>query len=130
MRFQYAICYPDDLLVPQGESQNSDGQKFLANDGGALIVFGVNNSLHEFLKDVLTDTALRLSGRQGKVTYRVLKANWFVVSGQNDRFVFYVKTIYSHGQFKSFELTYPPTAAAVYGPLIGRLAGCFADLAH
>ena len=34
-RFQYAICYPEDLLVPQGESPNSDGQKFLTKDGRA-----------------------------------------------------------------------------------------------
>jgi hypothetical protein len=36
--FQYHICYPADLLVPQGEPDNSDGQRFLAHDGAELIV--------------------------------------------------------------------------------------------
>jgi hypothetical protein len=130
VRFQYAICYPEDLLVPQGESPNSDGQKFLAKDGAQLVVFGQNNALGESLKDVLTVTGSRLTGETGKVTYKVLKANWFAVSGQNGETVFYARTRYSRDQFKSFELTYNRSAAAVYEPLIGRLTTCFADLAR
>jgi len=130
VRFQYTICYPEDLMVPQGESENSDGQKFLANDGGQLIVFGSNNALNEPLKNAFAATALRLAGTSGKVTYKLLKPDWFVVSGQNGPTVFYAKRLYSHGQFKSFELTYDGSAAAVYEPLIRRLAMCFADLAH
>src|ERR1041385_1585764 len=42
VRFHYSICYPQDLLVPQGEAENSDGQKFVAKDGAKLIVFGRN----------------------------------------------------------------------------------------
>jgi hypothetical protein len=60
----------------------------------------------------------------------VLKANWFVISGQNEHTGFYAKTLYSHSQFKSFELTYNRSAAAIYDPLIGRLAACFTDLAR
>jgi len=130
VRFQYAICYPEDLLVPQGESENADGDRFLAKDGAQLIVFGQNNVLEQPLKDASTDTASRLAGVSGKVTSKVLKANWFVVSGQNGQTVFYAKTYYSHNQFKSFELTYDISAAAVYEPLIGRLAACFVDLAR
>jgi len=49
--------YPEDLLVPQGESDKSDGQKFLANDSGQLIVFGSNNALNQPLKDNFATTA-------------------------------------------------------------------------
>ena len=31
-RFGYLISYPSDLLIPQGEADNGDGQKFLAKD--------------------------------------------------------------------------------------------------
>jgi hypothetical protein len=129
VRFHYAICYPEDLLIPQGEPPNSDGQKFLAKDGAQLIVFGRNNALGESVKDVLAVTASRLTGASGKVTHQVLKPNWFVVSGQNGHTVFYARTRYDHDQFKSFELTYDRSAAAVYEPLIGRLTSCFADIA-
>jgi hypothetical protein len=130
VRFQYAICYPEDLLVPQGEAENSDGQSFVGKDGARLTVFGQNNALDESLKDASAATASRLAGPSGKVTYQVLKANWFVVSGRRGSTVFYAKTDYSDDQFKSFELTYEDSAASTYKPLIRRLVACFADLAH
>ena len=129
-RFQYAICYPEDLLVPQGESPNSDGQKFLAKDGAQLIVFGQYNALNQSLRTVSANTAGRLAGPSGKVTYKVLKQNWFVVSGTNAQTIFYAKTLYSGDQFKSFELTYGHSAAAVYEPLVSRLNTCFSHLAR
>jgi hypothetical protein len=129
VRFEYAVCYPDRLLIPQGESDNGDGQKFLATDGGQLIVYGSNNALDESLRERFAATGSRLAGASGKVSYKVLKPDWFVVSGQNGATVFYAKTLYSRGQFKSFELTYSESAAAIYEPVVRHLAGCFADLA-
>jgi hypothetical protein len=130
VRFQYSICYPEDLLVPQGESPNSDGRKFLAKDGAQLVVFGRNNAMGESLRAALASTEARLTGSSGKITYKALRPNWFVVSGQNGNTDFYARTQYNREQFKSFELTYDHSAAAVYKPLIGRLTSCFADLAR
>lgn len=129
-KIQYDICYPGHLLVPQGEADNSDGQKFLAKDGAQMIVYGSNNALDESLEDALGETEARLASTSGKVTYKVLKANWFVVSGQNGQTVFYSKVMYNtrDDQFKSFELTYDRSASALYEPLIRRLATCFTDL--
>ena len=126
VRFQYSICYPEDILVPQGESENSDGQKFLAKDGAKLIVFGRNNPLNEQVKDAFEDTASRLAG-PGKVTYKVIRPGWFVVSGENGNSLFYAKTLYAHEQFKSFELNYDSSASTVYKPVLTRLAGCFVN---
>src|SRR5436190_13571117 len=40
-RFAYSISYPSDLLVPQGESDNGDGQKFQSKDVRAvMLVYG------------------------------------------------------------------------------------------
>lgn len=130
VRFNYGVCYPEDLLVPQGEAPNGDGQKFLAKDGANLVVYGQNNALNEPLKDALEDTASRLAGKSGKVTYKVIKPTWFVVSGQNGQKVFYAKTLYSHEQFKSFELVYDSSASAIYEPVVRRLNTCFTNLGH
>jgi hypothetical protein len=129
VRFQYAICYPEDLLVPQGESENGDGERCAATDGAHLITYGQNNALATSLKDTLAEVTSRLAGRSGTVTSKVLKANWFIVSGRNGRRVFYAKTFSSHDQYKSFELTYDLSATATYEPLIRRLTACFVDLA-
>jgi hypothetical protein len=127
VRFRYSICYAQDLLVPQGEAENADGQKFLSKDGATLIVFGQNNALNQSLKDALEQTASRLAGASGKVTYKVIKPDWFVVSGNNKQSVFYAKTLYADEQFKSFELTYDGSASSVYKPVITRLAACFVN---
>ncbi len=128
VRFEYAICYPEDLLVPQGESANSDGQKFLAKDGAELLVFGQNNALDQSLKEALADTQSRLASPPGKLTYKALTPSGFAISGQNAETVFYARTLYSHDQFKSIELTFNKSAAAIYKPLIDRLTACFVDL--
>ena len=47
-RFGYSIDYPKDLLIPQGESDNEDGQEFTSKDGKAvLLVWGHLNVLGE-----------------------------------------------------------------------------------
>jgi hypothetical protein len=130
-RFRYSICYPQDLLVPQGEAANSDGQRFLSNkDNGELAVYGTNNALDETLRQRLSNMASRLTGSSGKVTYKVQKANWFVLSGESGETTFYAKTLLNRDQFKTFELTYDRAAAALYDPLAARFAACFADLAR
>lgn len=130
VRFRYSICYPQDLLVPQGEAENSDGQKFLAKDGAKLVVYGQNNALNESLQDMLEETATRLAGASGKVTYKVIQPGWFALSGQNGPVVFYAKTLYTHEQFKSFELTYDAATSAIYRPVITRLVHCFVNTAE
>jgi hypothetical protein len=130
VRFQYAICYPKDLLVPQGEAANSDGQRFLSKDGAELIVYGSNNALDETLKQRMSETETRLAGAAGKATYKAQKANWFVLSGQNGQTVFYVKTLLNRDQFKAFELTYDHSQAVLYDPLVSRFVSCFSDLAR
>ncbi len=53
VRFDYSISYPADLLSPQGESVNEDGQRFVSRDGRTeLLVYGSHNSLDQTLREV------------------------------------------------------------------------------
>ena len=70
LRFQYAICYPEDLIIPQGKSANNDGQNFLAKDGARLIVFGQNNALSNSLEDALADTNRGSQERRARLRTR------------------------------------------------------------
>jgi hypothetical protein len=124
-RFAYSICYPKNLLEPQGESPNGDGQKFLAKDGAQLLVYGSNNALNESINDVFNRTASRLAGASGKVSYKAVKPAWFVLSGQHDSTIFYAKTLYTKDLILSFELTYDSSQSAVYNPVAAKLASCF-----
>jgi hypothetical protein len=124
-RFAYSICYPKNLLDPQGESPNGDGQKFLAKDGAQLLVYGSNNALNESINDVFNRTASRLAGPSGKISYKAVKPAWFVLSGQHDSTIFYAKTLYGKDLVLSFELTYDSSQSSVYNPVAAKLASCF-----
>lgn len=127
VRFNYSICYPADLLVPQGEPEDADGQKFVAADGGVLLVYGSYPLEGQTLTSTLDDIGQRLMGASGKVTYRVLRASWGVVSGSDAQTLFYSKTLVRGGVFKTFELTYPAAQKTIYDPIASRLNSCFAN---
>ena len=61
-RFGYEISYPENLLLPQGEADNDDGQRFLSPDKQVeMLVWGSNNALGEtiassFKKNVTVKT--------------------------------------------------------------------------
>ena len=119
-RFGYAICIPYGL-VGQGESDNGDGQRFVAEDGAELIVYGAHNALDETLADRREATLERL----GPASYRAAGRDWFVVSGRTGDRVYYVRTTLRRGVFASFELTYPSAAAARWNAAAADLSRCF-----
>lgn len=127
-RFDYSIAYPKDILYPQGESDNGDGQKFLSKDADAsLIVYGSNNALSQSLEDLYLEESR--GGTHEKptkvVTYKVLKNNWFVVSGYKSGKVFYQKTILNKNQFKFFYFEYPESKKKIYDPITKNIATSF-----
>ncbi len=129
-RFQYSICYPKDVLTAEPEAENGDGRSFSAKDGASLAVWGNNNALSSSLKQEADDTAQRLAGSTGRVTYRAARANWAVVSGESPSGLFYSKIFFDRkqDQFKQFEITYAKASAELYKPIVEKIAGCFADL--
>lgn len=128
VRFAYSICYPA-TMTPQPEAPDSDGRAFIAKDGAKLLVYGSNNALDTSVAEAATETATRLAGTSGKTTYRVVKPGWFVVSGAGAGATeFYAKSFHIADQTKTFELTYPAAAAAMWDPAAGHLNGCFHSL--
>lgn len=124
-RFAYSISYPSNLLTPQGEAENGDGQKFLSSDGHAeLIVYGSNNALNQTLKSLYDETRA-VKDLNFKVTYEVLKPAWFVVSGIDNGNVFYQKTILRQDVFKTFRMEYDDSEKQKWDPIAARIAGSF-----
>jgi hypothetical protein len=122
-RFAYTIKYPANILIPQGESSNGDGRKFLSSDGSAsLLVWGSHNALDESLESRYNDT---LKDAGGSIAYQVLKKNWFVISGSKGDKIFYQKTFFDDGIFKTFLITYPRTKRQLFDPIVKEIAGSF-----
>jgi hypothetical protein len=125
-RFSYSISYPKGLLIPQGEADNGDGQKFLSRDGRAeMIVYGSNNALNQSLRDLYNEQLREGEDERSKKTYKVLRNNWFVVSGREDDRVFYRKTIFKGGVFKTFSIEYDNSLADVFDKVTKRVAASF-----
>ncbi len=129
-RFDYSIEYPKDVLFPQGESDNGDGQKFLSKDADAsLIVYGSNNALKQSLEEVYREESRGGTAENPKkvVTYKLLEDNWFVVSGYNSGRVFYQKTIFHDDVLKTFVLEYDKSQKEIYDSIAKRLEKSFTD---
>jgi len=126
-RYGYSIVYPVDLLEPQGEAENGDGQKFLSRDKKVLLlVFGANNIDNDSAKRGFDKFVKDMNAEQGRVvTYKVLKKSWFVVSGRHDNNLFYSKTIYRGDTSISFIIEYPASERAIYDPIVTRISKSF-----
>jgi hypothetical protein len=126
-RFNYAVKYPIDLLVPQGEAQNGDGQSFISEDNQIVMsVYGTHHSLQGSL-DRWYREATRGSDRR-EVTYKTRRDNWFVVSGYDDGFVFYQKVVEEReegGVFKVLELRYRRSLQPQFDPVVAEIANSF-----
>jgi hypothetical protein len=127
-RFRYCVDYPQSF-IPQGESDNGDGQVFLSGTDPKteMRVFGSNNVLEESLQDVLLRIQNDLKTKAGKVTYQTRKKNWLVVSGirNGGAELYYTKVIQNRDQFLTLTFTYPQAEQKRLDALIAQLVKSF-----
>ncbi len=122
-RFGYRLSYPASL-IPQGEPDNGDGQRFISpNAETKLLVYGSNNVLDETIAARFTQEQRgSTEGNRGRVvTYAKRKANGYVVSGYEKRNIFYRKCYLVDDHFVTFEITYPKAERAVWDSVITRI---------
>jgi hypothetical protein len=134
-RFAYSISYPADVFAPQGESDNGDGQRFLSKDGRAeLMVYAghaINDSQDTLQKRFREAAASRPAGPPRVVTYKLIKDDWFVISGRAGGRIFYQKTMFKKaggaapGVFKTLRVEYDEAQNRDYGTLVARMVASF-----
>jgi len=120
-KYRFEIAYPADLFTPQGESDAGDGQRFLA-EGGEMLVYAAYNVL-----DADIDAEYRqVLARPGlKASYRVLKKDWFAVSGIEGGRVYYRKTFLRDGAFYTVELSYDAGKKKEFDPAVTQAVKSF-----
>lgn len=125
-RFNYSISYPVGILTPQGEAANGDGQAFVSNDGQTrMLVYGHNQLDGESLSKAFQGAQHGDADRPRVVTYKVLKANFYVVTGTDDGKIFYEKTMLKNGVFKTFSIEYPTSQKATFDTITAKVAASF-----
>lgn len=123
-RFKYSIVYPADLLIPQGESENGDGQVFKEKGSSSveMRVYGGYNVLNQTLRSRYEELTRKWSNG---VTYKVLRKDWFVVSALVNGKIHYQKTILRGDTFKTFEIEYDAVRGSTYNDVTDRVAKSF-----
>jgi hypothetical protein len=120
-RFGYSVEYPSELLVPQGEAPNGDGQIF-SNDESEMRVFGTNLLLNETLE---AEFKSLLKEKKG-VKYKVLKTDFFVLSGEDKGRIYYQKTMRGGNEdFLTFMIEYPADKRDVYDRAVTKIVKTF-----
>ena len=122
-RFKYSISYPADLLIPQGEAENGDGQVFREKSSSVeMRVYGGYNVSNETLRSRYAELIRKWN--KG-ITYKVIRRDWFVVSGLVNGKIHYHKTILRGDIFKTFEIEYDAVRGSTYNDVTDRIARSF-----
>jgi hypothetical protein len=123
-RFKYSISYPADLLIPQGEAENGDGQVFREKSSSSveMRVYGGHNVLNETLRSRYAELIRKWSNG---LTYKVIRRDWFVVSAMVNGKIHYQKTILRGNVFKTFEIEYDAVRGSTYNDVTDRIARSF-----
>jgi hypothetical protein len=119
-RFNYCINYPSSILLPQGESENGDGQVFLSNDMKfSMVVSGISNSENIDIRTAYEkDLNYQSSIPKNRLTLCKQVQNYYVISGYKGDDIFYSKTYLFQNKFYSIYFEYPQVDHTVTDNLI------------
>ena len=59
------------------------------------------------------------------VDYKVLKNNWYVISGQNEQGIYYTRTFVKNGQTHYLRIEYPVSKKDIFDSLLPRISKSF-----
>ena len=110
VRFGYSVDYPD-FMIPNGESDNGDGQRFYFDSETYIAVwasYNLNGLEEEYnLCKEVTDS------------YTVLKKNWFIRSGlDSTNHIYYRKTILDNNKLCTMYFYYPSESKTKFDKII------------
>ena len=125
-RFGFTLIYPTDIFVTRNLSDNGDGIT-LYNADKSLELKAYGSWYGDNIRGIYRDELGWAKEAGQKVTYKVLKKNWFVLSGidRKKQTIFYKKTYFREGKSMSFRLEYPIVDKAKYNSLVSMISKNF-----
>ena len=129
-RFGFCVNYPMSLLVPQGESQNMDGQEFASASGNILMSAYARHSLDETISNEFRNDSSVVASTGKSITYAAQKGSWYVLSGKEGSKIFYQKTYLKDGNFISLLFEYPENKKAEFEPVMMQILKDFPACKH
>lgn len=122
-RYGYSITYPSGLLLPLGESEDGDVQTFVGGDARLSIRANPDPEvLGETLASMFNE---RMNDPDREVTYKVLRDDWFVISGYEAGQIFYEKTFVRDGMEYTFSISYAQEVRGTFDDVVDILEDSF-----
>jgi len=100
---------------------NNDGRSFFDHNGLKVSAYGSYNALMQTLRQNMQEHLSSLD----EVTYQVIRANWFVVSGYKGSEIYYIKVFYENETFYTLYIHYPIQYKDEYNRVVSRLSKTF-----
>ncbi len=120
-RYAYCISYPSQILIPQGESDNGDGQFFLSDDQKQkLSVWGEMNIFDESLKEKMETVKSEIENIKSEIN-----ETYFVIKGTKGDKEYYRLTMIIPDGFVSFVLEYTENKEILFAPIIEEMKKSF-----
>ena len=126
-RFGFRLDYPADVFHIERTSKADDGRVFAARDGEAHLLVGALRNEDEHSPKSYQDFLARDSYADYKISYRVLRDDWLVLSGEGGGKIFYEKAMFScNGQLiSSVAMIYRAEQRDRFDPIVARIADSF-----
>jgi len=128
-RYGFCVDYPESLQKDP-PPVNGDGRSFHDRHGFSMAVSGSNNSLD----DSVTSEMESQIGDFDRITYRVQRKNWFILSGYKGSEILYRKTYVGEGSINHLYIQYPAQKKKEYDAVVTRISSSFEpgdlDAAH
>jgi len=120
-KFGYTIQLPNYFSI--GPLTASSIQ-YYTTDLDENIMIGVESLGEGSQTSIIKDYQTYLKTTDG-ITYKVLKENWFVISGQNGNDIFYYKMIVKNNQTHFLMITYPKAQKDLFDNILPRISKSF-----
>jgi hypothetical protein len=118
-RFGFSVDYPADL-VPQPESDNGDGRRFLTpNYPFVALAWGAYNAENETLAQLAKEAE---SDCSAPPVYQRIAATFFAMSCRSANQVIYEKMLLKGGTETALRIEYPAVANARWAPVVARMS--------
>lgn len=118
----YFLDYPDNLFQRDTGLNEEHGQAFVTDDGTARLLVYASAGGEGALRR-LYEQELERDDR--RVTYHVLRSDWFVVSGYEGPYIYYRRTFRGGDGLRTFQLRHLADDKAYFDAVVERLSYSF-----
>lgn len=121
----YQIDYPD-FLIPQGESSNQDGQKFISADGARQMWVYIDHKMNVKTGDTPSIKDAFIDDQQGKkVIEKQLFDNYYTLKWAEKDMLHTSYTIFEYDSYFTILFIYPKSNEKQFQPIITRVTESF-----